>query len=628
MKLVIKNKLPAIVREDGAVILENMYVGTRYWGTMYNLLKDYRPKEWQVRECDKFGSEKDFSPLGDAKYYIAECDSALIYAALGKDKALIRTEYTNIGENKDVNDLITLGGLWKSRLERAMTNTYTAYNGVKCLDMNARTRNHIFDENGFCESAVHMPLIDRDGQCFNIGFVSYEEMFSGTFACEGGTLEFRQFINGGKAEAGQTMHSDWMLISLFDDMNDGLCDYTKFIHDFNRFVDRRTKIPAGFCTWYYYMGNINERSVYENLDTIEKIKDKVPLEYFQIDAGWCKSDTRDDTNLERFPLNMDGYAKLITEKGLKPGLWLSPFDYSIDGELYSEHPDWFVKKFDSDEPVLVKGKTVILDVTNPEVQEYVKALYRKITYDWGYRYLKLDMVSDFLVFGRYHKNGAGPIHCLREFFRCVREASHPDTFILSCTSPMFEIAEYVDASRVSVDIFERWESLVKQFHLSLKRFYMHKNLFICDPDCLMIRKSENEDDDCRRFCTRTDEEILTYMRAAYCCGGIFMISDKLPLMNGKQIDMYSKFFPLNERAAKPLDLMSAFIPSLLDLGYEGGTRTVGFFNWGERETTLTLELDGVHTAKEHFTDEVYDATDKFTITLAPHCSALVKFTKA
>lgn len=626
MKLIIKNELPAIVGENGEVIIENIYVGARYIGMMHNILKDYLGKKWRVRECGIFRSEKDFSPLKNAKYYIAECDNAVIYAALGKDKALLRTEYTNIGENKKIVDFNTLGGLWNCRLERAVISRYSEHNGVRVLDMSARVCNHIFDENGFCESAVHMPIIDRSKRCFNIGFVSYEEMFSGTFACEGGTLELRQFINGDRVEAGQTVKSDWMLISLFDDMNDGLCDYTKFIHDFNKFTDRCTKSPTGFCTWYYYMGNINERSVYENLAAIEKIKDRVPLEYFQIDDGWCNSDRRDDTDLERFPLNMDGYAKLITEKGLKPGLWLTPFNYNTDGELYFLHPDWFVRQLDSDEAVIINGKAV-LDLTNPGAQDYVKALYSKITNDWGFRYLKIDIVSEYLTVGRYYKKDAGPLQCLREFFRCVREATHPDTFILACTSPMFEISEYVDAVRTSVDIFERWESLIEEFQISLKRFYMNKNLFICDPDCLMIRKSENEDDDCRRYCSRTDDEILTFMRALYCCGGVFMISDKLPLMSEKQIDMYSRFFPRNEKAAKPLDLTSACIPSLLDLGYDGETRTVGFFNWGEREKTLTLDLDGVHTAKEHFTDEVYNATDKFTITLAPHHSALVEFTK-
>ena len=625
MKLIIKDSAPALVREDESVVYEGLYVGCRYWGNMYNLLKDYKNKIWTLKECDGFDDEKDFFAVKNAKYFIAECDNAKIYAVTGEDRAIFKTEYTNRSQTKDIEHLITLGGLWNERLERASYNTYTAYNGVKCLDMNSRFNNYIFEENGYCEGAVHMPVIDRGGKCFNAGFVSFDKMFSGIFACEGGTVEFRQFKNGNKAVSEKTIVSDWMMISLYDETTDGLCDYTAFIRDFNRIVRTEKKTPAGFCTWYYYMGNINERTVYENLDAAVKMRDKVPLTHFQIDAGWSEGDLR-ETNYKRFPLGMEEYAKIISDKGLVPGIWLSPFDHKRDGDLYAAHPDWFVKQFDSDEPVVVNGN-VVLDVTHPEAQEYVKSLYDRITNKWGYRYLKIDIVSDYLVFGRFHDEDAGPLQSLKAYFKCVKEASHPDTFILACTSPMFEIAEYIDGARSSVDIFERWESILKEYHTALKRFYIHENLLICDADCLMIRKSENEDDDCRRYCTRTDEEILTFMRALYCCGGTFMISDKLPLMSEKHIDMYSKFFPLNEKAARPLDLMNSFIPSLLDLGYSGDTRTVGFFNFGEREKTLSLSLGAVHSAKEHFTDETYEDTDTFTITLAPHCSALVEFTR-
>lgn len=46
----------------------------------------------------------------------------------------------------------------------------------------------------------------------------------------------------------------------------------------------------------------------------------------------------------------------------------------------------------------------------------------------------------------------------------------------------------------------------------------------------MIRKKENEDGDCRRYCSRTDEEIRTFLTAMYAAGGALFLSDKLPLM--------------------------------------------------------------------------------------------------
>jgi hypothetical protein len=142
----------------------------------------------------------------------------------------------------------------------------------------------------------------------------------------------------------------------------------------------------------------------------------------------------------------------------------------------------------------------------------------------------------------------------------------------------------------------------------------------------MIRKKENEDGDCRRYCSRTDEEIHTFLVAMYAAGGAMFISDKLPLMKDSQIDEYAKLFPVDERVGRPLDLMSSYIPGILDLGYDEDVRSVAFINWGESECTFRFSLDGKHIAHEHFTGEQLGEWDgEYAVNLAPHCSQLVKF---
>lgn len=624
MLLKIIDGRPAIVREDGSAVFHSMYTGMRYWGDMYNVLKDYTEQVWTVRE-EKFGVEKDITPMGeDVRYFIAECDNSVLYAALAADKALLRTETVNAGADKDEVDVIALGGMYEDRLERCMWHGYTTYNGLRQLDMNARTHIKKFCENDYAESAVHMPVIDEKGQAVNFGFVSYDKLFTSVFACEGGTVEFRHFLDGKKRLSGEKLISDWMLISFYDDMVEGLPEYGRFIHDFNRFRDVHTEEPAGFCTWYYYMGNINERSVYENLDKCKEIKDRLPLKVFQIDAGWAKADHHGDANPDRFPKGMKYYADLINGAGMTAGIWTTPFDYKKDSDIVRSHPEWFVHYEDG--ALAMNGDKCMLDVTHPGAADHVRELYRRFTYEWGYRYLKIDIVSDYMTAGVYYDKDAGALQNVREFFRLVREASHPDTYILACTSPMFEIAEHVDGVRVAVDIFERWESLLKEFNLIFKRYYMNRTLFISDPDCLMIRKAENEDTDCRRYCSRDDAQIHTFLVAMYAAGGAMMISDKLPLMDDKQIAMYEKLLPVGGRVGKPLDLMESFIPGILDMGEKDGSREVALINWGERERTFRVDLDGTWRAHEHFTDEDLGTHEgSYTVTLAPHHSQLVVF---
>lgn len=625
MVLTIQNGKPAIVREDGTVVYHSLYTGTRYWGDMYNVLKDYTAQNWTSRECTPFADQKDFSALGNAaRYFVAECENSFIYAVLTETQALLRTETRNIGADKETEAVVALGGMYAERLERAMYNTYTACNGLKLYDMNARTHIRIFTENDFCESAVHMPIVDCKGNAMNFGFVSFERFFSGVFVCEGGTVEFQHHLDGRKYKAGQILGSDWMLISFYDDMITDLPKYTRFIHDFNHFPDYHTHVPTGFSSWYYYMDNINERMIYENLAKIDEIRSLVPLEVFQIDAGWAPGNHNGEPYSELFPKGMKFYADLIREHGLIPGIWLKPFDFDAEDEIVKMHSDWFVKTPEGE--LALFHNCAMLDVTNPEAGEYVRQLYHKITWDWGYRYLKIDIVSEFMTAGVYHDPEAGALQNVRKYFRLVREASHPDTYILGCTCPMFEIAEFVDGMRVAVDIFERWESLIKEFNLIFKRYYMNGNLFISDPDCLMIREKENEDADCRRYCSRTDEEIRTFLTAIYTAGGALFLSDKLPLMNDAQIAQYARLFPVDNRVGYPLDLMESYISGVLDLGYRGDVRTVAFINWGERERSFRIELVGAHSATEHWTEEALGLFDEFyEITLQPHCSMLVHF---
>lgn len=72
--------------------------------------------------------------------------------------------------------------------------------------------------------------------------------------------------------------------------------------------------------------------------------------------------------------------------------------------------------------------------------------------------------------------------------------------------------------------------------------------------------------------------------------------------------------------------MDSFIPGVLDLGYEGDVRTVAFINWGERERTFHIDLNGLHSAVEHWTDEQLGSFEgAYQVTLPPHGSTLVHF---
>ena len=201
----------------------------------------------------------------------------------------------------------------------------------------------------------------------------------------------------------------------------------------------------------------------------------------------------------------------------------------------------------------------------------------------------------------------------------MREAVTDDTFLLACTAPLAAASGLVDGMRVSCDVFERWESLRDVFNSVLKRYYTHKNWYINDADCLLVRTKDEEDEQCWRLCTRTDGEIKTYVTAMAASGGAVMLSDKLPLLKEHQFDLISKLFPLNTEAAVPLDLMDSFIPGVLDFGVRSGTRTIALINWGDAETEMCVPDSEGKLAFEFWGQEFLGEQDSdIRVNVEPH----------
>ena len=78
-----------------------------------------------------------------------------------------------------------------------------------------------------------------------------------------------------------------------------------------------------------------------------------------------------------------------TSLGLTPGLWYMPFAGTHYDPFFKDRQDWFVKREDG-EPYETAWGGTCLDLTHPEVREYVRSVADRIVNEWGFRYLKLD----------------------------------------------------------------------------------------------------------------------------------------------------------------------------------------------------------------------------------------------
>lgn len=253
------------------------------------------------------------------------------------------------------------------------------------------------------------------------------------------------------------------------------------------------EMPAGWCSWYCIGPNISEKDIFDNLKII---KEKTPeLKYIQIDDGFqpFMGDWLETSN--KFEHPMKEVCRNIRSAGFEPAIWLAPFIASPKSKLFREHPDYFIK--DENGAPLSSGEVsfggwrdgpwYMLDGTNPKAQQYIYDVVYEIYHNWGVRYFKLDaIVWGALPFGiRYDKN-ATAVEAYRQGMEALWKATGDNAFILGCNAPMWPSLGLVTAMRVTNDVVRNAKHMANLSEQCFNRNWMHKTLWINDPDCLIM----------------------------------------------------------------------------------------------------------------------------------------------
>ena len=174
-------------------------------------------------------------------------------------------------------------------------------------------------------------------------------------------------------------------------------------------------------------------------------------ELFVMDDGWFGGKyqrNRDNSSLgdwvvdtRKLPEGIEGLLADAKKHGIKFGIWIEPEMTNTTSELYEQHPEWIIKAPQRD-PVLGRGGTqLVLDLANPEVQDFVFGVvdnllskYPEIDYiKWdanmpisnhGSQYLPADKQSHLYI--EYHRGFAKVCDRIR--------AKYPDVTIQACAS--------------------------------------------------------------------------------------------------------------------------------------------------------------------------------------------------
>lgn len=142
---------------------------------------------------------------------------------------------------------------------------------------------------------------------------------------------------------------------------------------------------------------------------------------------------------EKLPEGIEGLLRSAQKHKIKFGIWIEPEMTNTKSELFEEHPDWVMKV--KNRPLSTgRGKTqVVLDLTNPEVQDFVFGVvdnlmtkYPEIAYmkwddnsslmDYGSPYLPKNKQSHLYI--EYHKG-------LNKVLKRIR-AKYPKLVLQAC----------------------------------------------------------------------------------------------------------------------------------------------------------------------------------------------------
>jgi len=166
----------------------------------------------------------------------------------------------------------------------------------------------------------------------------------------------------------------------------------------------------------------------------------IGVERFVLDDGWFHGRHHDRAALGdwwpdegKYPHGLAPLADHVRARGMEFGLWVEPEMVNPDSDLFRAHPDWTLQI--AGRPLLTGRNQLVLDISRPEVAQYLFDCLDALLRATSIAYLKWDMNRDLTTAG-VGSGAAGyrkQVLALYALIDRVR-AAHPAVEIESCSS--------------------------------------------------------------------------------------------------------------------------------------------------------------------------------------------------
>ena len=199
--------------------------------------------------------------------------------------------------------------------------------------------------------------------------------------------------------------------------------------------------PVLLNSWEASYFNISENS----LVSLAKGGKELGIELFVMDDGWF-GERSDDyralgdwyPNKKKLPGGLSRLSNKVTELGVDFGVWVEPEMINVESELFKEHPDWVMA---------IPGRLHsegrhqrVLDLSNPQVVEYITDAMTRVFASGRISYVKWDMNRIFSdVYSPYlpaQKQGEAAHRYIMGLYRMMGTlvGKFPDILFEGCAS--------------------------------------------------------------------------------------------------------------------------------------------------------------------------------------------------
>ena len=201
----------------------------------------------------------------------------------------------------------------------------------------------------------------------------------------------------------------------------------------------KAPLPVLYNSWEATWFNVS----CEGQQKLAELAADIGCELFVMDDGWF-GERKDDwaglgdwyVNKEKFPDGLKPLIDKVKSLGMRFGLWFEPEMVNPDSDLYRTHPDW-AYHYDTRDFDLLRQQ-LVLNLTKPEVKEFVFKVMDDMLCEYDISYIKWDMNRAYSQTGG--ENLENPQELWYRHVKAVYEIAdrlkekHPDLQLECCAS--------------------------------------------------------------------------------------------------------------------------------------------------------------------------------------------------